>query len=153
MLTEKEGREILAWRYDPPYELYNPQPAELEDDLANLLDPQNNYFSVYDRGELIAFRCFGPDARVAGGNYEAEALDMGGGLRPNLTGQGLGPQVMLAAIDFALERFQPPLFRVTVAYFNLRAQKACLKVGYQRIERFSHPQSGREFVIMTRPAI
>lgn len=152
-ISEKEARAILTWRYEPPYELYNPQPADLDEDLANLLDPQNNYFSVFDKGELIAFRCFGADARVAGGNYEAEALDMGGGLRPNLTGHGLGPQVMQAAVDFAHDRFHPPLFRVTVAQFNLRAQKACLKVGYQPVDRFTHPQSGRDFVIMIRPAI
>jgi len=46
-----------------------------------------HYVAVLDaRDEMIAFRCFGPEARVLGGAYFEDALDMGGGLRPDLTG-------------------------------------------------------------------
>ena len=43
---------------------------------------------------------FGPDGRVPGWDYDETALDTGGGLRPSLTGQGLGRAVISAGLDF-----------------------------------------------------
>jgi RimJ/RimL family protein N-acetyltransferase len=87
---------------------------------------------------------------VPGGDYSADALDMGGGLRPDLTGHGLGPQVMRAAMDFARVKFSPCAFRATVAEFNLRAQRACEKVGYVLTQHFVATHNGVPFVILIR---
>ncbi|MCU0493131.1 MAG: GNAT family N-acetyltransferase, partial [Chloroflexaceae bacterium] len=129
-LTETHARQILAWRYPPPYDFYNydedEDKEELAEAVAELLNPAYHYYAVLDATDsLLAYRCFGPDAQVPGGDYRAPALDMGGGLRPDLTGQGLGPQVMQAAIEFARAHFNPPAFRVTVAAWNGRALRAC----------------------------
>ena len=146
-MTREDAGGIAAWRYPPPYDVYNPGPGEVE----TFLNPEYRYYSVRDSGgAVIAFRCFGEDARVPGGDYSFPALDMGGGLRPDLCGQGLGPRVMLAAIGFAREMFSPPAFRVTVAEWNLRAQKACAKAGYQPTQRFIAPHSGLAFFIFLR---
>jgi RimJ/RimL family protein N-acetyltransferase len=150
-MTEAYARAILGWRYDPPYDAYNLDPATAEADLtAVFLNPEYHYHAVLDaQGELIAYRCFGPDAQVPGGDYSADALDMGGGLRPDLTGRGLGPHVMLAAIEFARARFAPPAFRATVAAWNTRALRACAKAGYRPVQRFQST-AGAEFVVLTR---
>lgn len=67
----------------PPYALYNHDPARVEDDVRAFLDPANAYYSAVDAaGGLVAFRCFGPDAQVAGGDYSADALDTGGVYAP-----------------------------------------------------------------------
>jgi RimJ/RimL family protein N-acetyltransferase len=153
-MTEAWARAALTWRYEPPYDFYNHDPAQL-DKLIHLsfLNPAYHYFSVFDEQDsLVAYRCFGEDARVPGGDYAAEALDMGGGLRPDLTGHGLGPRIMRAAIDFARAEFSPRAFRVTVAEFNLRAQRACEKVGYVVVQHFIATHNGVPFVIMIRDA-
>ena len=153
LIDEPTARQIVAWRYEPPYDLYNSPSEELEASIANLLKPEYYYYSVWDeKGELIAFRCFGPDARVPGGDYRTEALDMGGGLRPDLAGRGLGPQVMAAAMRFARQHFTPPAFRVTVAAFNQRALRACWKVGYRPVQTFQNTRSGQTFVVLIREA-
>ena len=54
-------------------------------------DPTNRYHGVTgeDHSQLIGFCCFGPDARVTGFAYDEDSLDIGAGLRPDLTGRGL----------------------------------------------------------------
>ncbi len=153
-MTEACARAALSWRYEPPYDFYNQDPTKLETLLRNsYLNPAYHYFSVFDgKGSFIAFRCFGEDARVSGGDYTADALDMGGGLRPDLTGHGLGPQIIRAAMDFARAEFSPRAFRATVAEFNLRAQRACEKVGYVLVQRFVATHSGVPFVIFIQNA-
>jgi [ribosomal protein S18]-alanine N-acetyltransferase len=75
---------------------------------------------------------------------------MGGGLRPDLTGQGLGAAFMTAAIAFAQQQFAPVAFRATVAAFNQRALRVCAKVGYRPVQQFEHPHTGRPFIILLR---
>lgn len=151
-MTAAYARLIMTWQYDEPYAIYNADPAEEADLDASFLNPDYHYYAVLDaHDELIAYRCYGADARVPGGDYRTAALDMGGGLRPDLTGQGLGPLVMQAAMAFARLHFVPPAFRVTIAAWNIRAQRACQKCGYQPVATFSNPQ-GVAFVIMLRDA-
>jgi [ribosomal protein S18]-alanine N-acetyltransferase len=153
-MTAAYARALLAWHYDPPYDVYNADPDMAEADIAeSFLNPAYHYYAVLDaQGVLIAYRCFGEDARVPGGDYSADALDMGGGLRPDLTGRRLGPQIMRAAMTFARAHFAPRAFRTTVAAWNTRAQRACSKVGYQPLAAFHTPQ-GAPYVIMLRDAI
>lgn len=152
-MTEAYAREILAWQYEPPYDFYNATPDLDEAPIvATLLNPSYHYYAVLDvHDALIAYRCFGEDARVPNGDYRADALDMGGGLRPDLTGQGLGPQIMLAAIAFAHAMFAPRAFRTTVAAWNTRAIRACIKAGYQPMSTFQNPRN-EMFVILLRDA-
>ncbi len=137
--------EITQWHYPTPYDIYNAD--DVEASIECYLEPDYHYYSLWQGDELIAFRCFGEDARVRGGDYSADALDMGGGLRPDLTGRGLGTSVMQAAFEFAKIEFKPAAFRATVAGFNLRAQKVCQRVGYREIERFNATHTGREFIV------
>jgi ribosomal-protein-alanine N-acetyltransferase len=59
-----------------------------------LVDPEVGYHAVMAVDRLIGFRSFGPDGQVPGREYDDCALDTGGGLRPDLTGQGLGRMVI-----------------------------------------------------------
>jgi RimJ/RimL family protein N-acetyltransferase len=87
---------------------------------------------------------------VSGGDYRSAALDIGMGVRPDLTGRGTGASFAAAVIDFALKSFVPPALRVTVAAFNLRAQRVWIKNGFQATQSFVSP-SGRAYVILMRP--
>ncbi len=153
-MTEEYARAAASWCYEPPYDFYNHESSTLNEVIFNsFLNPAYHYYAVLDaQGTLIAYRCFGKDAQVSGGDYRADALDMGGGLRPDLTGQGLGPHIMRAAMDFARPLFTPHAFRVTVAEFNLRARRACEKIGYVSVQKFIAPHNGMPFVVLMQNA-
>jgi len=107
-----------------------------------LLQPRFYYHSVYDeRGDLTGYFCFGEDAQVAAGKrlgvYEVEpALDLGLGMRPDLTGMGLGEAFVHAGLRFAREIYSPPAFRLTVATFNGRAIRVYERAGFETVETF-----------------
>jgi [ribosomal protein S18]-alanine N-acetyltransferase len=144
---------ILSWRYPPPYDFYNAAGLPSETEITQLLQPDLHYFAVLDEDdEMIAFRCFGPDAQVPGGDYTCEALDLGGGLRPDLTGQGLGRHVISAAMSFSLQRCHPSHFRTTVAAFNIRAIRTCEHLGYRVASTFTRPTDGLRFQIFRQQA-
>src|SRR5947209_13820236 len=99
-LTVEDAEAIARWRYQPPYDLYNAGPEEIEAAAQTYADPASCYLGARDdQGTLIAFICFGVEARVPGGDYTEDALDVGCGLRPELTGRGLGPALIQTALD------------------------------------------------------
>ena len=150
-MDEEAARTFLAWRYAPPYDRYNVELAAVEDALPSFLDPSNGYFAIADESDdLVAFCCFGADAQVPGGDYEVDALDVGFGMRPDLTGQGRGSALVAAIVDFAGRRFHPRAFRATVAAFNRRSQRACEKVGFHQVQTFHRTGDGEQFVVLIR---
>ena len=151
-ISAAQASFAVTWEYPEPYDIYNVPFGRRVVVAEDFLRAEYNYFAVLRDGEFIGFRCFGPDAQVPGGDYSSPALDMGGGLRPDLTGKGLGPSVMQAAIDFALTQYAPHVLRTTVAGFNGRAQRACEKVGYRKVDEFFSEKLGRDYFVFTRPA-
>src|ERR1700729_1542391 len=107
-MTVQYAADILSWRYPAPYDYYD----VTDGDLGYYLDTANGFFAVLSDGEFIGFRSFGPDGQVPGGTYDDSALDTGGGLRPELTGRGLGRAVVVAGLEFGRLRFAPDAFRV-----------------------------------------
>lgn len=85
---------IAQWSYGADFNLYNVEPHEREEYAQGLIDPDNNYYAVLSKEDPIAFFCFGVDARVPGGHYAEEALDIGYGLRPDLLGKRLGKTLL-----------------------------------------------------------
>ena len=148
-LTEEDARAILAWRYEEPYSIYDPDP----DGIPGMLDPENAYHAVTaESGELIGFCCFGPDARVPGGDYQNadDTLDVGAGLRPDLTGKGAGLSFFNAILEFAEGAFAPSMFRLTVAAFNQRAIRVHERAGFQPLRTFVGKSTEREFLLLTK---
>ena len=98
-MTEDAARTIVTWEYEGPYALYNSPLDQHISAVKNLLDPRNAYGAIHHKTlGLMAFYCFGPDGQVAGGNYETHAVDIGLGLRPDLTGQGHGKKLILTRL-------------------------------------------------------
>src|SRR5688572_13654455 len=152
-LDAANARAIIGWRYPPPYAVYNVlAEGEVLENLVNFLaDPLNRYYSILDeREELVGFCCFGLDAQVPGGDYRVEALDIGLGVRPDLTGQGHGMDFVLCVLEAASRLFAPSKVRVTIAAFNTRAQRVWEKVGFQRTHRFNRNQDSEPFVILLK---
>jgi ribosomal-protein-alanine N-acetyltransferase len=145
-LTRAHAEDIATWRYDPPYDVYDMTGA----DPGDLLDPELGFHAVLAGERLIGFRSFGPDGRVPGWDYDESALDTGGGLRPSMTGQGLGRSVIAAGLDFGRSRFAPAAFRVTVASFNARARRTVESLGFEVVGSFAARRDGRPFDVLVR---
>ena len=124
-MTQAYAAQIVTWRYPAPYDCYDMTSAS----EAFLTSQESGFYALVDGGELIGFRSFGEDGQVPGGTYDASALDTGGGLRPDLTGKGLGREAIGAGLEFGRQEFAPAAFRVTVASFNERALRVVRSVG------------------------
>jgi ribosomal-protein-alanine N-acetyltransferase len=82
-------------------------------------------------------------------------VEIGLGLRPDLTGRGLGPDYIGAAMAFARERWSPITFVLDVFPWNERAIRAYERAGFERGEVYVRTfPDGNEvtFLRMSRPA-
>jgi ribosomal-protein-alanine N-acetyltransferase len=143
-MTAADAQAIAAWRYPEPYSFYDADadPA----DLAELLDPSEwgrRYFAVDDvAGELSGLFVF----KLSGG-----VAEIGLGLRPDLTGRGLGLRFVEAGIDYAATVLGANGFALAVAAFNRRAITVYERAGFRVTRRYQHSTNGgvHDFVWMT----
>jgi GNAT superfamily N-acetyltransferase len=150
-LNQEAARQVLAWTYPPPYNVYNEDPERLEQVVVEVLRPDYHYYSIAeDEDPLVAYCCYGLDARVAGGDYALDALDIGLMVRPDLNGQGRGTLFAAAVVDFARRTFPDRRWRVTIASFNLRAQCVWREVGFRKSETFLRRGDGLSFSVWVR---
>jgi RimJ/RimL family protein N-acetyltransferase len=122
-ITQAGAEEVAAWHYPGEYAFYDAD--AIPEGLAEIVDPRL-------RGDgLFA-------ARGAGGGVEGfvelkpkagGAVEIGLGLRPDLTGHGLGAAFTAAAIQLARGRGAERI-TLAVAAFNLRAIAVYERVGF-----------------------
>ena len=147
-LSQEDAEAIADWRYPEPYSFYD-WTAD-PDDLRELLEPEcrgDAYWAAQDEaGELVGYFSFKP--------RDEETLELGLGLRPDLTGQGLGGSFLAAGLEFARTQFAPARFVLSVAIFNERAIRVYERTGFARERTYMHSTNGGEweFVEMSRPA-
>ena len=146
-MTAAYAAEIVTWRYPAPYDCYDMTSAE----ARFIASPASGFFALAEGDELIGFRSFGEDGQVPGGEYDFSALDTGGGLRPDLTGKGLGREATRTGLEFGRREFAPAAFRVTVATFNKRALRLVGSLGFRPIGTFLSAADGESFEILVRP--
>ena len=152
-MTPTAAEEMTSWDYTPPYKIYGYHRRNRAQALRYLTAPENHFFAAYDGTAMVGFRSFGEDGRVAGGAYDGRYLDTGGGLRPDLTGQGLGRSTIAQGLHFGATTFGTTRFRVTIAHFNLRAQSVCQKLGFKITQRFVRSHDQQDFLILTIDAL
>jgi ribosomal-protein-alanine N-acetyltransferase len=147
-LTQADAEAIAEWHYPEPYSFYD-WGAD-QDDLEELLSPakrRDAYAAVDDSGgELIGYFSFKP--------RERETTEIGLGLRPDLTGRGLGLAFVEAGLDHARSQLAPREFSLAVAAFNSRAITVYERAGFSEVRRYMHHTNGSEweFVEMHRSA-
>ncbi len=141
-MEDAEAVEVSGWHYEPPYDFYDAT-SDL-DDLEELLDPKRRedaYFSVFDRGGvLVGFFQF---------EKEGKTVDVGLGMKPDLTGKGLGVGYLLAGLEFARRRFSPERFTLSVATFNERAILVYERAGFGRDTLYKHNTNGGEYLFLS----
>lgn len=127
-----------GWRYSPPYDFYN----ESNDEPGDVAEVPADHFAFIEGGAMIGFFSVGEDARVPGGIYPDGPVDIGMGLRPDLTGRGRGGRYLAAAVEFARRQLGAVELRSTVAEVNARALRLCERAGFRRVLRFAGPERG-----------
>jgi len=144
--TEEDAHRIAEWHYPPPYDFYDMD--QDSEDVAELLDPQTwqePYYSVFnEENELVGFFVFKPDGQT---------VEVGLGLRPDLTGKGLGRAFITAGLTFGQEHFSVDVWSLSVAIFNTRAIRLYKHAGFTPHNTFlQHTNGGEyEFLRMVRP--
>jgi RimJ/RimL family protein N-acetyltransferase len=111
--------ELTTWRYASPYDFYN-------GDQEPVKNPER-YFIARDGEEMmVGFYYF---------ETKDDALEYGLGLRPDLTGRGLGLEFFHEGLEFGRERYLPGRVRLFVAAFNERAIKVYERAGFRETGR------------------
>jgi [ribosomal protein S18]-alanine N-acetyltransferase len=137
-MSDGFAREILNWKYSPPYDLYNNEFSE--EALEELLE--ESYFAIVNsEGNLIGYFCTGKAAQVPIGSqfgaYTKDLLDIGIGMRPTLTGQGNGSKFFSFVLRHLIDSTSSLSFRLTVADFNKRAIRLYEKHGFAKEMEFN----------------
>ncbi len=136
LMDEADACAIRKWRYDVPYAVYNRD--DDSDDFSEELDQSSPYYSVRDEyNELVGFFNFGTSALIWESEKPAlfsdnKTIPIGLGLRPDLTGKGLGLSFVKAGLAFAKEQFAADQFRLFVYTFNQRAIRVYERAGFSR---------------------
>ena len=141
-LREIDAAKISRWTYKEPYSFYNMgQKKEVIEELLN----KSYYVMKNEKDKVVGFFCFGEAAQISEGKkFDAyrdyDIVDIGLGMRPDLTGQGKGIEFLYKGLVFAKKKFSNTKFRLTVATFNQRAIKVYKKAGFKEKIIFKIPK-------------
>lgn len=141
--------EILKWKYEEPYELYN---DVLNSEAIDEMLEKRYFIIVEQNNEIIGYFCTGESAQVPAGDkvdaYEETCIDIGIGMKPNLTGKGFG-STFFSFILQDIQKTHPKIsMRLTVATFNERAIHLYEKFGFEKQKKFD--SDAAEFITMKR---
>ena len=103
-MTAADFAEWSAWRYEAPYDFY-------DSDADPVKNPERFFAARDEGGALVGFYYF---------EEKDDVLEYGLGLRPDLTGRGLGLDFFRAGLEFGRERYRPSLVRL----YRRRVQRA-----------------------------
>ena len=125
-LTQANADQIARkWHYGGQYSFYDME-NDLED-LEEIITPKlrgDKYYQVVDdQDELVGYFCL---ERLSEGKVE-----VGLGLRPDLTGRGLGLNFITEIEAFIQNNFNYRIVVLSVASFNKRAIKVYQRAGFK----------------------
>ena len=134
------AREIADdWKYPAPYDFYD-MTADPEDYRA-FVTPElwpEFFLQVRQGGRLIGF--------LSGDFPEGgDGLEIGLGMRPDLTGAGLGRTFMRRNLEWIRQEYPGVEIRLSVASFNLRGIKVYEASGFKVIRHFKQSTNGGEY--------
>ncbi|MDG4658390.1 GNAT family N-acetyltransferase [Ectobacillus antri] len=145
-MTEEYAVQIANWDYEYPYEFYNMEGSE--EAVQELL--AGSYQAVVAGEDVIGYFCTGKAAQVPAGQlagiYDEPGIDIGVGMRPDLTGQKRGRPFFSFVLDH-IDQGGLDL-RLTVAAFNRRAIHLYEVFDFRIVNSFL--RGNTEFYVMKR---
>ncbi|WP_425448889.1 GNAT family N-acetyltransferase [Dethiothermospora halolimnae] len=140
-MNKEYANEIaFNWKYEGLYSFYDMTGDE--EDLELFLDENNwkeKYFGVLDdKGHVVGFYSY---------SFDEDIMWVGFGLKPNLTGNGIGLEFVMDGINFGLDHFNydKKYIMLAVAKFNKRAIKVYERLGFEIIEEYIQETNGGEY--------
>jgi ribosomal-protein-alanine N-acetyltransferase len=129
-MNEKYANAVASWHYEGIYSFYDM--AAEPDDLKILMDT-NNWRDIIKAvlngdNELVGWAAF---------YTENNEFWLSLGLRPDLTGQGLGEEFVTLCVKYAASQYKllKRTIRLHVALFNERAIKVYQRAGFIETSR------------------
>ena len=122
-LTVDEAERPLGWHYSGPYATY---------DADGPLRRELGFFAVEDDAEgLVGYGCIGAEARVPGVEKEPGTVDVGYGMRPDLTGQGRGREFVGAILAHVVAGQPDARLRMSILRWNERSRRVAEAHGFR----------------------
>lgn len=146
----QENAEVIAneWHYNGEYSFYDMENDQ--EDYDEIITPElrkDHYFEVLaDNGQLTAFFCLD---LIEDKNDQVE---VGLGMAPELTGHGLGIELMQMIEDYVKQVGKYQKIVLSVAEFNKRAQKVYQRAGYHNTGSENEASNGGiyRFILMAK---
>lgn len=142
-LTPEQGEAMAGWAYPGPWAVY---------DVTGPVDPAEGFWAVVDETDdvdetedVVGFACFGVEARVPGLEARPGVLDVGVGMRPDLTGQGRGREFASAVLAHGWEVPGTVRLRAVVQEWNARGRALLVGLGFA--ETGTHEAGDVTFVV------
>lgn len=133
--TQAEALIIAnEWHYAKPYDFYDIQSDEEDYEEFTHSDTRKNTYSVFDdTHDLIGYITFNV----------SDSIEIGLGMKPNLTGIGLGESFLNSTLLF-IHSLYPSInkFTLKVATFNERAIKVYKRCGFKEKQKIMMDTNG-----------
>ena len=145
-MTMGFAKQIADWVYTDEYSVYN---------MPSFIEMVNKNYSLVNPDRANDFLCFAINNELIGyvkiNKKPNNTIYLGIGLKPNLTGKGLGKRVLTASIEQVLLNYPNHKLMLEVRSWNIRAIKCYAAVGFKEVEIktvLDHFGNQAEFVIM-----
>lgn len=142
--TERDGKDIATWKYEGIYSFYDNDKTEGKKQWASNIHNEENTFVLYnEKNELIGNCSF---------DHEEEGILFGVQMRPNLTGKGMGTEIVKTILEFGREQYKFNELDLLVAKFNKRAIRVYEKLGFEIVDEFvwNVNEEEKEFIAMKK---
>lgn len=152
-LRWRDAVTVAGWHYDGPYAFYDMSLLVLLGVVAVQWVLRSiglmAFYAVYaerdGREQLVGVFSF---------LRHGSTIEIGLGLQPDLTGQGIGLAFVNMGLDYARAHFAPKRFQLIVAAFNTRAIRVYERAGFASVRNFTDYHRGRPYaaILMERDA-
>ncbi|MEG2289859.1 MAG: GNAT family N-acetyltransferase [Clostridium sp.] len=138
-VTESDAKNIATWKFDGIYCFYDNDRSEGKKEWAMNLDKDESAFGIYNEtNELIGNCCFDRDE-------DDKEVSFGIQMRPDLTGKGIGKEILEVVLEFGREKYNLEKINLLVVKFNERAIKVYKRLGFKVTEEFVWNVNGGEY--------
>ncbi|MFC7060857.1 GNAT family N-acetyltransferase [Halobacillus seohaensis] len=140
-MSQEEAKQVVSWQYQGEYSFYDMK-ADLED-YEKFIHPNTrnpHTYSAYEDGEFIGIFT----AQIVG----ERTIDIGLGMRPDLTGRGMGQRFIEKGLKYVGEQIPFSEVTLAVASFNKRAIKVYERIGFETVHTFYQKTNGGEFLFV-----
>lgn len=142
--NEKDAKEIVDWKYEGIYSFYNNDKTEAKKQWASNIHNEKDTYVIYDKQNLLIGNCCF--------EFDEDSITFGVQMRPDMTGKGLGTEIVKKILDFGREKYYLKKIELLVAKFNKRAIRIYEKLGFNVIDEFiwNVNDEEKEFIAMKK---